>query len=137
MAGGAVVSIRNARPDRRMALVFLLGTALGSVLVATRLSVATTLAGAALIGAFLAPLVTFYSLTLDGLAPAARRAEIFTLLRTANAVGIIVLSALLALGGLPVALPAAALGIAAAALVVAAMLARGRRAGRDGEAPEA
>ena len=55
----------------------------------------TTIVGAVLIGFVLAPLGTYYSLILDRLAPPQRRPEVFALLRTANAVGVIFASAVL------------------------------------------
>jgi MFS transporter, DHA1 family, inner membrane transport protein len=127
IAGGVVVSVRNVHPGRRTALGYVLGTALGSVLVASQLSIATTIVGAALVGAFLAPLATFYSLTMDALAPPERRAELFSLLRTANAIGVIALSALLALASLAVALVVAAVAVGAACVLVLGMLLAGRR----------
>jgi len=66
----------------------------GSALAAAGLSVAATLAGAVLIGLVLAPLATHYSLILDTLAPPHRRPEVFALMRTANACGVILASAL-------------------------------------------
>lgn len=50
---------------------------------------------AVMIGLVLAPLSTHYSLVLDRLTPPHRRPEVFALLRTANAVGVIVTSAVL------------------------------------------
>ena len=52
----------------------------------------------------MAPLSTYYSLILDTLAPPQRRPEVFTLLRTANASGVIFASALLTAVPLSVAL---------------------------------
>ena len=64
-------------------------------LAALDLSVTTTIVGTVLMGSVLAPLATYYSLTLDLLAPPRRRPEVFALLRTANAVGVIFASAML------------------------------------------
>ena len=55
------------------------------------------LIGALLVGAVLAPLSTYYSLVLDRLVAPEHRAEVFALLRTANALGIITSSALISL----------------------------------------
>jgi hypothetical protein len=77
---------------------------LGSALVALNLSVTTTAIGAVLIGSVLAPLATYYSLILDTLAPPQRRAEVFALLRTANATGVIFASAVMTVVSLSVAL---------------------------------
>jgi hypothetical protein len=49
-------------------------------------------------------LATYYSLILDTLAPPQRRPEVFALLRTANAVGVIFASAVLTLVSLSIAL---------------------------------
>lgn len=91
----------------------------GAALAASCLSVATTLAGAILIGLVLAPLATHYSLILDSLAPPHRRPEVFALLRTANASGVILASALLTAVSLPTAL------LAIAALMMLATVAVG------------
>ncbi len=55
-------------------------------------SVVLKVIGAVLIGAVLAPLATWYALVLEDLAPEHRRAEVFALLRTAHANGIITAS---------------------------------------------
>jgi hypothetical protein len=52
----------------------------------------------------MAPLSTYYSLILDTLAPPRRRPEVFAVLRTANAVGVIFASAVLTVVSLSVAL---------------------------------
>jgi hypothetical protein len=88
----------------------------GSALAAAGVSVAATLAGAVLIGLVLAPLATHYSLVLDTLAPPHRRAEVFALMRTANACGVILASALLTARRCPTALLAIA-GVMAAATI--------------------
>lgn len=95
VTGGVWVSVRNRMASRGTVVGYLSIMALGSGLAALGLSVASTVAGAILIGFVLAPLGTHYSLVLDGLAPAGRRAEVFALLRTANAVGVICASAIL------------------------------------------
>jgi hypothetical protein len=60
--------------------------------------------GTVLIGSVLAPLNTYYSLVLDALAPPQRRPEVFALLRTANAIGVIFASAVLTVVSLSMAL---------------------------------
>lgn len=95
VAGGIWVSVRNRMASRPAVLAQLAVMSAGSALVALNLSVATTVAGAVLVGSVLAPLATYYSLILDTLAPPQRRAEVFALLRTANAVGVIFASAVL------------------------------------------
>jgi hypothetical protein len=77
---------------------------LGSALAALNLSVTTTVIGTVLIGSVLAPLATYYSLKLDALAPPQRRPEVFALLRTANAMGVIFTSAVLTVVSLSMAL---------------------------------
>ncbi len=67
----------------------------GAAFAALGSSLATTVIGAILIGLVLAPLGTYYSLVLDQLAAPQERPEVFALLRTANAVGIIFASAVL------------------------------------------
>jgi hypothetical protein len=95
VAGGIWVSVRNRMATRKIVLAHLLFVTLGSALAALNLSVATTIVGTVLIGSVLAPLATYYSLVLDTLAPPQRRPEVFALLRTANAVGVIFASAML------------------------------------------
>ena len=104
VAGGLWVSVRNRMATRKAVLVQLLTMTLGSALAALNLTVATTVVGAVLVGVVIAPLGTFYSLTLDALAPSERRAEVFALLRTANAVGFIFSSAMLTVVSLPMTL---------------------------------
>ena len=104
VAGGLWVSVRNRMATRKTVLAQLSVMALGSALAALELSVATTVVGAVLIGLVLAPLGTYYSLILDTLAAPQRRAELFALLRTANAVGVIFASATLTVVSLSVAL---------------------------------
>lgn len=106
VAGGVWVSVRNRRATRGVVVAQLLVMSAGAALAASGLSVATTLAGAILIGLVLAPLATHYSLALDALAPPHRRPEVFALLRTANASGVILASALLTAVSLSTALSA-------------------------------
>ena len=104
VAGGIWVSVRNRMAKRNAVVVQLLVMTLGSALAAVNLSVATTVIGTVLIGSVLAPLATYYSLILDTLAPPQRRPEVFALLRTANAVGVIFASAVLTVVSLSMAL---------------------------------
>ena len=67
----------------------------GAGLAACQLSLMSTIMGAVLAGLVLAPLATHYSLVLDRLAPPRKRAEVFALLRTASAIGVIFASAVL------------------------------------------
>jgi hypothetical protein len=104
VAGGIWVSMRNRMATRKTVLAQLLLMTLGSALAALNLSVTTTVVGTILIGSVLAPLATYYSLILDTLAPPQRRPEIFALLRTANATGVIFTSAALTVVSLSTAL---------------------------------
>lgn len=97
IAGGIWVSVRNAMPRRRTVLMWLMVMALGVLSVMVGHSVTATLIGALLVGLVLAPLATYYQLVLDRLVLPAQRAEVFALLRTANALGIITSSGLIAL----------------------------------------
>jgi hypothetical protein len=104
VAGGVWISVRNRMARRTTVLAHLSLMTLGSALAALDVSVATTVVGAVLIGANLAPLSTFYSLILDTLAPPRRRPEVFALLRTANAIGVIFASAVMTVASLSMAL---------------------------------
>jgi hypothetical protein len=126
VAGGIWVSVRNRRPSRRTVLAQLLVMCAGSALAAAGLSLAATLVGAILVGLMLAPLATHYSLVLDTLAPSHRRAEVFALMRTANACGVILASALLTAASLPTALLAITGVMVAATVAVGAAGVRGR-----------
>lgn len=95
VAGGIWVSLRNRVASRTIVVAQLSVMTLGSALAALGPSLATTVIGAILIGFVLAPLGTYYSLVLDQLAPPHRRPEVFALLRTAHAIGIIFASAVL------------------------------------------
>jgi MFS transporter, DHA1 family, inner membrane transport protein len=104
VTGGVWVSVRNTMATPRRVIAYLAATAGGVALILLGGHLGTTLAGAALIGLVLPLLATFYSLALDALAPAGRRAELFALLRTASSLSVIVISGLLALLGLRAAL---------------------------------
>ena len=104
VSGGIWVSVRNRMATRKAVLAQLFIMTLGSALAALNLSVAATVIATVLIGSVLAPLSTYYSLRLDTLAPPQRRAEVFALLRTANAMGVIFTSAALTVVSLSMAL---------------------------------
>ena len=126
VAGGIWVSVRNRRASRRTVMAQLLVMCAGSALAAAGLSVAATLVGAVLIGLVLAPLATHYSLILDTLAPPHRRPEVFALMRTANACGVILASSLLTAASLPTALLAITGVMVAATVAVGVAGLRGR-----------
>jgi hypothetical protein len=100
VSGGIWVSVRNRMATRKVVLAQCLVMTLGSALAALNWSVIATVVGAVLMGAVIAPLATHYSLTLDALAPPDRRPEVFALLRTANAIGVIFASAALTFASL-------------------------------------
>ena len=93
--GGIWVSVRNRMASRRAVVIQLAIMAFGAILAALQISMEVTVAAAVLVGTVLAPLGTYYSLVLDSLAPPRKRPEVFALLRTANAVGVIVVSAVM------------------------------------------
>jgi MFS family permease len=95
VAGGVWVSLRNRMAGRKAVLAQLAVMTFGATLAALGPSLAVTILGAVLIGAVIAPLSTYYSLVLEALAPPQKRPEVFALLRTANAIGVIFASALL------------------------------------------
>jgi hypothetical protein len=104
VASGIWVSVRNRMATRKVVLAQLSVMTLGSALVALNLSVATTVVGTVLVGSVMAPLGTYYSLSLDTLAPPRRRPEVFAVLRTAQVSGVIFASAVLTVVSLSVAL---------------------------------
>lgn len=104
VAGGIWVSVRNRMASRKAVLTQLSIMTLGAALASLGPSLVTTVIGAILIGSVLAPLGTYYSLTLDTLAPPQKRSEVFALLRTVHAVGIIFVSAVLTVASLATAL---------------------------------
>jgi len=104
VASGIWVSVRNRMATRKVVLAQLFVMTLGSALAALNLSVTTTVVGSVLMGSVMAPLATYYSLILDTLAPPQRRPEVFAVLRTATAIGVIFASAVLTVVSLSVAL---------------------------------
>jgi len=104
VAGGIWVSVRNRMVSDRAVVLLLCVVTFGAALTALGPSLETTVAGAILIGLVLAPLGTYYSLVLDRLAPPRRRPEVFALLRTSSAIGIIFASAALTAASLSSAL---------------------------------
>ncbi|WP_312797968.1 MFS transporter [Tianweitania sp.] len=121
VAGGIWVSVRNRAATRGMVVGLLCVMTGGAWLAAIQHSLALTIVGAVLIGAVLAPLATYYSLILDILAPPNKRPEVFALLRTANAIGIIFASAVLTATSLSVALLVVASTMLVVTLIVGAV----------------
>lgn len=137
IAGGIWVSVRNAMPRRRTVLLWLMVMAAGVLSVMVGHSVTATVVGALLVGLVLAPLATYYQLVLDRLVLPEQRAEVFALLRTANALGIITSSALIALASLGttfavvLAMMSVAIVIIGSVFTAARVHARRLRRGRD------
>lgn len=128
VAGGIWVSVRNRMGSRRAVLIQLMIMTAGAILGAAQLSMAATVLGAVLVGAVLAPLGTHYSLALDSLAPPEKRPEVFALLRTANATGIILASAVMTAVSLATALIVVSSLMVAVVIVVAMASRRHSRA---------
>lgn len=104
VTGGVWVSVRNRMLPARTVVVLLAVATASATMILAGGHLATTLAGAAVLGFLLPQFGTFYSLSLDRLAPPDRRAEVFALQRTAGSLGVITISALLAVAGLRAAL---------------------------------
>jgi hypothetical protein len=129
--GGVWVSVRNRRLRVPAVAAMLLLTASAMVLVSAETRIWTAIAGAVLVGSFLAPLSTAFSLLLDDLLPADRRTEGFALLRSSHAIGLIIASALIALVSLDAAFAvSAALALTSVVVVIAAGMRRRRIARR-------
>ncbi len=126
--GGVWVSVRNRMGSRRAVLIQLMIMTAGAILAALQISMTVTVLGAVLIGGVLAPLGTYYSLALDSLAPPRKRPEVFALLRTANATGIIIASAVMTAVSLSTALIVVSCLMVTVVLVVAASSPRNRDA---------
>ncbi|HWS38163.1 MAG TPA: MFS transporter [Actinoplanes sp.] len=125
VSGGIGVSVRNRMPANRTIVVLLAVATAAATLILAGGHLATTLAGAAVLGFLLPQFGTFYSLSLDRLAPPGRRAEVFALQRTAGSLGVITISALLATAGLRAAL-IGGVALLGAALLLAARHTRAR-----------
>ncbi|WP_375688391.1 MFS transporter [Pseudooceanicola sp. LIPI14-2-Ac024] len=125
VSGGLWISIRNRLSSRRAVVIQLALLSGGITLTAAGGTLVTTILGAVIVGLMLAPLGTHYALVLDKLAPPHRRPEVFALLRTSNALGIIFASALLTLLPLHGALLAVTAAMWAATVLVGV---RGHRA---------
>ncbi len=126
VSGGVWVSVRNRMPRRSVVLAYLVLVSTGAALLAAHLSVVVTIVGAVIVGCFLAPLGTYYSLMLDALSPLHRKAEVFALSRTANSIGIILTSASLTLTSLAVTQAVSATLIVTATLTVGIVFFAGR-----------
>jgi hypothetical protein len=126
VAGGVWVSVRNRLPSAPMIVLMLTSTAVGAFLIFSGSALWLIIAGTALIGFCLAPLGTLYSLELDRLLPAPRRAEGFALLRSAQAAGMICSGLLLAVVGVKATFATSATLVALAAVGVLMPISRRR-----------
>lgn len=95
IAGGAVVTMTGRRIGFWLIVTMLLVTSAGGMLIAASDGLAIALIGTSLVGSCLAPLGTAYSLELDVLLTAGQKVTGFSLLRVAQASGIVVASMLL------------------------------------------
>ena len=130
VAGGIWVSVRNRVANRAVVVVQLALMTTGGALIAAQLSAAATIIGAVIVGTSMAPLSTYYSLMIDALSPSHRKAELFALARTMNALGIILTSASLTLTSLAVtqALATALIATATLAVGITSLSSRPKRA---------
>jgi MFS transporter, DHA1 family, inner membrane transport protein len=104
VCGGAWISIRNRIFGVPIAAGLIFVMTVGAALVAFEVSITASVIGCVLVGLVMAPLSTFYSVTVEVEAPLERRAEAFALLRTANSMGLVFASAALAWGSLQIGL---------------------------------
>ncbi|MGC4153599.1 MAG: hypothetical protein QM628_11005 [Propionicimonas sp.] len=95
IVGGAFVTFSGRRIRFRLIAAMLLVTASGGMLIAVSDDLITALIGTGLVGLCLAPLGTAYSLELDVLLTPDQKVTGFSLLRVAQASGIVLASALL------------------------------------------
>src|SRR5262249_41363465 len=125
---GVWVSVRNRRLRLRAVAAMLLLTASAMVVISADTGIWTAVASAVLVGLFLAPLSTAFSLFLDDLLPPDRRTEGFALLRSSHAIGLIVASTLIALVSLDASFAvSAALAFTSVIVVTAAGMRRRNR----------
>jgi MFS transporter, DHA1 family, inner membrane transport protein len=123
--GGVWISVRNRRLRQRTVVAMMLLTVVGVLAVAWNVWIGSAIAGAVLIGLFLAPLGTSFSLFIDDVLPPNRRAEGFALLRTSKSVGLIAASSVIAFASLAASLLVSASLAFVSAIVIVAVHARG------------
>jgi predicted MFS family arabinose efflux permease len=126
--GGVWISVRNRRLSLRTVVAMLVLTASAMLVIRADPWLGAVIAAAVVVGLFLAPLSTAFSLFLDDLLPDGRRVAGFALLRSAHAVGLIISSVVIAVISLDAAfLVSAALALVSVLVVLADM--RRRRHG--------
>jgi MFS transporter, DHA1 family, inner membrane transport protein len=119
--GGVWTTIRNRRFRQWTVVGMFLLTVVGMLIIAWNTWIGFTIAGVVLVGLFLAPLGTSFSLFMEDTLPKARRVEGFAMLRASNSVGIIVASSVIAFGSLATSfIVSASLGFLSALIIVAA-----------------
>ncbi len=121
VSGGIWISLRNRTATHALVVFHLCIMTAGSLLVAFGPGLGSAIFGCILVGAVLAPLGTHFALILDELAPPKRRSEVFAMLRTANAVGVIFASGMLTVAPLSSALSCVG-ALMCAVTIVAAFL---------------
>ncbi|AXU97809.1 MFS transporter [Erwinia persicina] len=121
--GGIWVSIRNRISAPSTVVLQLCLMTLGALIVTVNISLITAVIGVMCIGSVIAPLGTHFSLVLDEMSPLHLKAEVFALLRTSNALGVIIASALLTVSSLSLSLLfiTVFIGVVAAGMAVAVM----------------
>jgi DHA1 family inner membrane transport protein len=122
--GGIWISIRNRRLQQRTVVAMIVLTAVGVLAVAWHAWIGSAVAGAVVVGLFLAPLGTSFSLFIDDALPQARRAEGFALLHTSKSIGLITASSVIAFASLQAAFLVSA-GLAFVSAIIIAVHARG------------
>jgi hypothetical protein len=125
--GGVWVSIRNRRLRQRSVVGMIVLTAVGTLAVIWDAWPGPAIAGAVLIGLFLAPLGTSFSLSLDDILHPTRRAEGFALLRTSKSIGVILASSVIAFASLPASILVSAALTFVSAVIVGAFHVHARR----------
>jgi DHA1 family inner membrane transport protein len=117
VAGGAAVTWANRTLPLGAVLALLATMTTGSLALALSSSIAPAMIGTVLIGLCMAPVGTYYSITVERLAAPDRRSEAFAVLRAAQGTGVVTTALLLTV------LPIARVGLVATALLAVAMAA--------------
>lgn len=130
VTGGLLATWRNPPSRAPLVVAMLATTVAGVVCIRVADQVGIAIVGAVLVGLFLAPLMTYYSLSAEALLPPERRTEGFSWLRISNGVGLAATS--LAITVMPIGSAALIIvGLLLIALVTAPLA--GRRSRRYAE----